>query len=179
MAEDETKKEDQENIEPTEKIRETLETEYISRIVVDYDRDLDDAIEAGHYDEINPKIHKTKFPKNEAEKGKRELSFKVFSLRESAFSESGEAIEKMAEQGYRPATHKELLAFGEVNPEFILDYPVNALGTTVDVKKDKESISAVVELYTVLGKRRVSFQPYNRKWDRYCRFLGVLKEKEN
>jgi len=162
--------------EPEEIATETVEVEYVRKITIDYDRSREDAIEDGQYDWVNDKIIKTEFAENDKEKGKKEVNFKIFSLRKGRSSQSQEAIEQMEQEGYRPATLKELLAFGAVNPEFQTEFPVNALGEVVS--HPEKEIDCVFEIFSVDGERRVTFQPLDKKWDRYCRFLGVLKEEK-
>ena len=145
---------EKENIDSVEKTSEPIrEIEYSSRITIDYELSLSDAIKSGNYEDINPHIISTDFPENKIENGKKEVIVKLFTFDKEV--ESQEAIQDMDEQGYRPATFRELMAFGEVNPEVQRYFPINALGTIVN--HPKNNIPAVFEIWSYTGKRRVSY----------------------
>lgn len=86
--------------------------------------------------------------------------------------ESEEAIKEMAEKDYRPATHLELIAWAEKNPDEQKKYPIVALGSEAHVRGDRR----VAYLWSDDDGRRLSLDWNDRDWDDDYRFLAVRKE---
>ena len=95
------------------------------KLVVNYSRSVNDSVTAGKYDWKNSDINDSNFPS--AEVGEREVEMAEFCFKRTI--SSAKAITEMAKVGYRPATMKELLSFGEKNPKVQLDHPVVGLLT--------------------------------------------------
>jgi len=99
----------------------------IFTLVVDYGRSVKDGVKAGCYDCANPDITEGNFPAGKNEQGKKEQSFTLYHFGKDMGSNG--AIAKMQEDGKRPATLRELLAFGQAHPELQREFPIIALGS--------------------------------------------------
>lgn len=82
------------------------------KMVVNYDRSIVDLLNIGHY-RCNDLITDVKFPSSEG--GEREVEFGLF--RTNLNLQSYEVFAEMEKSGFRPATVKELLSYGEKNSE--------------------------------------------------------------
>lgn len=87
----------------------------IFTLTVNYDRSISDGIKAGNYNWVNPDITEEHFPAEAEERGTKSQIFTLYHF--SRYIESNDAIVEMNRDGYRPATIRELLAFGEANSE--------------------------------------------------------------
>ena len=121
----------------------------IFSFVVNYTRSLRDSVVAGRYEWVNDKVVEDQFPPSKGEQGRKKQCFKLFHFKKEI--ESQEVIREMTMNGYRPATLRELLAFGEVNPNIQRRFPIIALGS-VRVSRNHHS---VVGLWCDLGGRDV------------------------
>ncbi len=132
---------------------------------VNYDRSIVDSIKAGAYDWSNGKITDVNFPSSE--KGTQEVEFGLFHFNRDISSEDAKA--GMKAEGFRPATMKELLAYGEKHPEEPREFPIVALGSV-----------AALGRYQFFGylrwgssERSVDMDYYDIHWNDNCRFLVV------
>jgi hypothetical protein len=141
-----------------------IDTYYIT---TNYDRSIDDFVEFGNYDWINEDINDQNFPKIKNHQVDGEKTFSLFYFNYSLSSES--VISAMKAENYRPATMRELLIFGENNPEIQRKFPIVALGQENDSFGDRR----VGYLDGSLLKRIIDLFFFNRDWDNYCRFLAV------
>jgi hypothetical protein len=139
-------------------------------IVVDYSRSVKDSISAGKYDYANEGITKNNFPSAEHEKGKKELQFTLYHFGRDV--ESDYAISEMDKDGKRPATLRELLAFGETNPEFQNQFPIIALGS---FWVNRNGYRYVACLFGFDSERYLCLDWYDYRWDDDYRFLAVSK----
>lgn len=96
-----------------------------SKQVVNYDRSIADSLKAGKYDWKNDNLTDANFPSKE--KGECEVEFGLFHFNKTISSD--DAIAKMKTEGFRPATIRELLAYGEKNPEVQREFTIVALGS--------------------------------------------------
>lgn len=78
----------------------------------------------------------------------------------------------MAKDGKRPATLRELLAFGEANPELQREFPIIALGSVWVYRRGDRR---VVCLGRYGSERRLRLDWYEYCWLACCRFLIVGK----
>lgn len=139
-------------------------------VVVDYSRSLKDSIAAGCYDWVNSGITQEHFPAEKDEQGTKEQSFTLYHFGEE--TESNWVIAQMDRDGKRPATIRELLAFGEANPEFQGYFPVIALKS---VWVCRGGDHACADIGSRSGKRYLDLNWYNHRWHGNCRFLAVSK----
>ena len=130
-----------------------------SKQVVNYDRSIADSLKAGKYDRPNIDITDANFPSTET--GERKVEFGVFHFNKD--TESDANIAQMEEEGFRPATMKETLAYGEKNPEEQRKYSIIGLGGN----------RPVACLCGDGSKRDVLLRYCGGGWHGDCRFLGV------
>ncbi len=110
-------------------LREVVEGKWASRfypLFVDYERSIEEGINAGSYDEVNSAISSKNLPIGQ--KGQCEVTVELIRFLEPVTT--GEVLRELWKQRYRPANIQELLAFGEKYPESQLRAPVIALGST-------------------------------------------------
>jgi hypothetical protein len=132
---------------------------------VNYNRSITDSLTAGKYDWKNENITDANFPSKE--EGEREVEFGLFHFNKT--TKSDDNVAQMKKEGFRPATMKELLVFGEKNPEEQRKYPIIALGSVAKLG----GIRRVGYLYGNGSARDVRLLCYACEWRDDCRFLGV------
>ena len=136
-----------------------------SKQTVNYDRSVADSLKAGKYDWTNSDITDENFPSTE--KGKREVEFGMFHFNKTMGSE--DIIAKMKLEGFRPATMKEKLAYGEKNPEEQRKHPIVALGSVAKLNGDRR----VGCLLSVGSGRYADLRYFDNGWGGGCRCLAV------
>jgi hypothetical protein len=99
-------------------------------LYVDYSRSVAGLLKAGEYEWVHYRISAVTFAGSET--GTAGLSAVLVPFSPQASLEWLFQLE--AASGYRPATFKELLAFGEAYPEVQRTLPVIALGSPADVE---------------------------------------------
>jgi ABC-type uncharacterized transport system YnjBCD substrate-binding protein len=132
---------------------------------VNYNRSITDSLTAGKYDWKNENITDANFPSKE--EGEREVEFGLFHFNKT--TKSDDNVAQMKKEGFRPATMKELLVFGEKNPEEQRKYPIIALGSVAKL----DGYRRVGCLYGGGSGRGVNLDYYDGEWNDDCRFLGV------
>lgn len=145
-------------------------TREVFRLTIDYTRNLKDVIVAGYYDYVNKSITEASFPLGVEEQSKKELIMKLFCF--NRYVKSEEAIREMDGKGYRPATLRELLAFGEKYPELQRQFPIVALGS---VWTGPDRVSCVPMLRGDSAHRDLFLHCLGGIWDSDYRFLAVRK----
>ena len=139
-------------------------------MMVDYGRSVQDSIAAGKYDYKNEDITEKNFPPIKDEAGKKEVQFTLYHFGKDVDSDF--AIAEMLKDGKRPATLRELLAFGEANPELQREFPIIAL---LSVWVSRSGGRDVPCLNGCDSERDLVLGWCGSGWDGYCRFLGVSK----
>ena len=139
-------------------------------VMVDYDRTVENSIAAGNYCYVNEDITDRNFQPAEHEKSKKKQSFTLYHFDRDV--ESDFAIVQMAKDGKRPATLRELLAFGEANPELQREFPIIALGS---VWVDRHGHRIVASLRRCHSERCLHLAQHDFGWYSFCRFLAVSK----
>lgn len=95
------------------------------KIIVNYQRSLQQMIKAGKYDWVNDNITSEHFlVKGE---GKQELTITLFHFNKSMTSD--EVKTEMEKQDFRPANIEDLLSLGEKCPDLQKKFPIIALGS--------------------------------------------------
>ncbi len=135
-------------------------------ILVNYNRSVVDGVTAGKYDYVCAMITDKNFPPTETETGIREIQFTLQNLNQWTLSER--ALSRMAEDGKRPATLRELLAFGEAHPELHRQFHIVALGSVFA----HDTNSWIPSLDRRGTERRLHLNN-GTGWGRRCRFLAV------
>ena len=139
-------------------------------IVVNYDLSVRRGIVAGHYDYTNHNINNKNFPIGEGEHGKKKQSFTLYHF--DQYMNSDDVIVAMEKDGKSPATLRELLAFGRIQRQLQLHFPIIAL---FSIWVDSNGNSWVPCLGRYLNERKLGLNGYNSGWDDHCRFLAVKK----
>lgn len=152
-------------IEAGKKVKEEFKV-----LLVDYGRSVKNRVESGKYDYVNPDITEEHFPVSKDEVGKKELQFTLYHFGKNV--ESDYAISEMEKDGNRPATLRELLAFGEANSELQRQFPIIELGSVWLFRHGRRHVAY---LGGHSGKRFLNLFWYDNSWSDNCRFLGVGK----
>ncbi len=136
-----------------------------SKQVVNYDRSIADSFNAGKYDRRNIEITDANFPSTET--GERKVEFGMFHFNKDTRSDAN--IAQMKAEGFRPATMKETLAYGEKNPEEQRKYTIIGLGSVANLRGPRR----VASLSGTGSRRDAYLSFYVSEWLGGCRFLGV------
>lgn len=96
---------------------------------VDYAQSINDSLNAGGYNWVDSQVNDADFP--DSTTGSASLTAVLVPYDTSMSID--DLTKTQAAAGYRPATLKELLAFGKANPDLQKDAPIIALGTSADV----------------------------------------------
>jgi hypothetical protein len=150
-------------------------------LVVDYGRSIKESKKAGGYNEVSNGVTDTNFPHDSKKEGggKKKVNMVLFSFPDKVNISSDDAIAEMKAQGYRPATLRELLAFGEKKPN------IQREGTIVafDGRGNKKSAPTLCGHwadrydYKDHGSRDVWLRSYQEVWHNMnrwrCWFLAV------
>jgi hypothetical protein len=132
---------------------------------VNYDLSVYESLSLGKYDRKNDNITNANFFSKETDVC--EIEFGIFHFDRTTSSKSN--IANMNKVGFRPATTKEILSFGEKHPELQLKHPIVALGLVAEFDGNRW----VVWLGRQFSERCVNLGYFDSEWTRdYC-FLGV------
>ncbi len=137
-------------------------------IEVDYDQPLNEAIKVGEYDEMSDNIMEKNFPSTQ--KGKQIVTMELVHF--NRYIESEDAVKEMDKMGLRPATARELLAFGAKNHELQREFPIIGLGSVVQGLGGRRHVLA---LHGSSNGRYLYLYPWSGAWDVFYRVLGVRK----
>jgi hypothetical protein len=137
--------------------------------VVNYKIPLKELIASGHYDEVDAAITEEHFLLQDAEVGPR-VAFKLFVFTKTTPSE--EIIMVMQKEGCRPATLRELVAFGNVNPEAQTNYGLVGLGS---IWTASNKVRYVPVLNSSSRKRYLEIERFVAQWSVRCRFVAVCE----
>lgn len=135
------------------------------KLTVNYDRSIADSVKSGNYDLVDNNI--TNQNSSSIETGAKGLDMALFHFKRGFSSNS--AISEMAKVGYRPATMKELLAFGEKNPELQRKFPIVELGS-VTWLGDRPHVGC---LFSDVSKRSLNLFYLGYGWYDIFHFLAV------
>lgn len=94
-------------------------------LTIDYTLTLEQMIEAGHYDYVDPDITAVRFPVNDGT-GITDAEAIIVSFTRRLSTDV--ALVELDRMGLRPADLAELLAFGANYPELQRQFPIVALG---------------------------------------------------
>lgn len=135
------------------------------RFKVNYSRSISDSVKAGNYGWKNDDITNQNFPSTES--GEKEVDGAIYHFNKT--TTSPDVIAEMKRDGYRPATMKELLAFGEQNPELQRQFPIVALGSVARLDGSRH----VGCLCGSGSERNLRLSYFGNGWLGHCRFLAV------
>ena len=133
--------------------------------LVNYDLSIKELVK--EYDWKNDDLTDKNFPS--VEKGEKEVEFTLFHFGKSMTSE--EAISKMEKSGYRSATIKELLSFGNKYPDLQREFPIVALGSVAKL----DGGQCVGSLDESCSERGADLHSYGIAGGGRSRFLAVHK----
>lgn len=137
-------------------------------VLVDYDRNVKEAIELGKYDWTNNDINDKNF-KTER-KGKANFEIELIHFNRPISSEN--ALKEIEENNYRPAELHELLALGEKYPDLQREFPIVALSS---VWQDPDGDRDVPCLVKDGSGRRLRLRWLGFDWGGLWRFAVVRK----
>ena len=150
-------------------------------VTVDYTQTLDQMIAAGKYDSVNSDITDKHFPSPSIPTGlppstgsgqatKAEIKLELVPFNRTIGS--NEAIQKLEQQGLRPATIHELLVFGATYPEEQRKFPVVALGSVWQYWYDNRYVPY---LCSNDSRRSMDLHWFGYGWNDNYRFAVVRK----
>ena len=159
-------------------------------VQIDYAQSISDSLQGGGYNWVDKQVNDADFP--DSTTGTASLTAVLVpydtSMSIDAFTKA------QADAGYRPATLKELLAFGKANPDLQKDAPIIALGTTAQIPEtlfrsgmatNAASMSAGAvrveeQLYPYLGKEMFG-RTVNLAWpgdfESYTNYYALMIKK--
>lgn len=149
--------------------RGVIPTDGCELLSVNYALKFVEAIAAGAFDWKNDDIIEQNFPNQTHETGEQNLTVKLFHFGREMSSE--DVIKAMDADGFRPATLRELLAFGAKNPDEQRKYPIVGFGSLWRHLDDR-----FVPCLVFSGDaRRLGLGWWSYDWFGFCRFLAVRK----
>lgn len=137
-------------------------------VSINYDLSVEAMVRAGDYDYQNSDITERNFPSEE--KGTRELELHLVHF--NRVMSSDDVKRELAKLGLRPATLKELLAFGALYKEEQRKYPIVALGSVWQYWDGNRDVPYLVG-YS--GYRDLNLRWDDADWFELYRFLAVSK----
>lgn len=137
-------------------------------VLVDETLSVEEAIKLAKFDWFNDDITPKTFPKpKNGKKGDKEVA--IFHFGKDISSE--DAIAKMDEVGYRPASIWDLLGLAVKEPNLQRKFPIIALGSVCELN----GLCRVAYLREVGGRRELDLVWFDEYWNDRCRFAGVRK----
>ena len=134
-------------------------------VTIDRTQSLEEAIEAGRYDEVNDAVLSVNFPWKR--KGIKEVELTLVQFERPMAP--GEIKKLMAARGYRSAFIEELLALGKEQPDLQRKIPIVALGSGRIIRRRRHA--------TYLGgsasSRVLGLAVIYRRWSTCYRFAFV------
>ena len=137
--------------------------------LVDYDQRLRKLIKANKYGWVSPYINSRSFPNQAYEVGKKEQQFKLYRFDHA--TESDFVTAEMKKDKMRPATLRELLAYGKANPELQREFHIIALGS---ICLDTASPYVCGLCGHITARRLFCYSDFHG-WEAGFRFLAVNK----
>lgn len=141
----------------------------IFRVMVSYDRSVEDAIKAGRYDWVNSNITWKNFSTNRSGLFV-DVDIELFHFGKNMTT--GEVLAELDKKDMRPVELHELLALGEKFPDLQREFPVIAFGS---VCKDPNGSRFCPSLDRVVSFRALNLYWISSGWDGGCRFAAVRK----
>lgn len=141
------------------------------KIVVDYDRPLEELISDGKFQFINSNILSRNFPVRG--KGKKPREMTLVAVDRARHSEA--VIKEMEKNGYRPADIAELLAFGNVQPNLQEKSPIVSLGSAFESAKGTLSVPYLGRAGSKGRWRTLLLTSFNSTWPKTSLFAAVRR----
>ncbi len=140
------------------------------QLTVDYSQSLEGMIKAGKYDWVNSNITRDNFPTNHH--GMQTIEVELIHFGKELTTQEIEV--ELENQSLRPATLKELLAFGAKYPDKQREYSIVALGSGWVDPIGRRYVPYLVQDGDVRDLNLSWDDPYF-KWEGSYRFLAVSK----
>ncbi len=140
----------------------------IYTLTINYSRSVEDGVKAGKYDWSNSDITSSHFSSDEV--GTKEVSIELIHFGRNM--ETNEVLSELDKMELRPATLKELLAFGEKYPNLQRKFPIIALGS---VWQYPDGNRRCAHLGGRDSERNLNLRWLVRRWNDHCRFAAVRK----
>lgn len=137
-------------------------------LIIDYGRNVEDGIKVGKYNWSNKDITSSHFPSDEV--GTEEVFIKIVHFRRLIATD--EVLSELDKMGLRPASLKELLAFGEKYPDLQKEFPIIAL---YSVWQSLRGNRFCAYLRSFGSERFLSLDWIDTMWNDNCRFAAVCK----
>lgn len=142
----------------------------VYKVIVDYDRSVEEAIKAGKYDRINYEITSKNFPSNR----KGTVETEIILFHPNRYILYKEVICELGKSEFRPAELPELLAFGATYPDVQRKFPVVALGSIWQRPHSCGNVPCLYSHYHSIT-RTLSLRWFNDGWIPRYRFAAVHK----
>ncbi len=142
----------------------------IFQLTIDYNRTIEELLQAGRYDWPNKNITEEHFPRL-CISGKEERKYKLFHF--SREISSDDAVREMSKAGFDPAGPHEMLVFGEEFPEIQRKFFIVGLGNPI--WRSSNGIWYVVVLYSSgpnRNARNAFLHAWDSDWDSRSHFLA-------
>ncbi len=133
--------------------------------------DLREAIELGKYEVASKYAHPINFPTPMFCKSGAKVD--IHLLRPDPKSDDWVA-QQMTNEGYRPATLREILALGISHPDLQRQFHIVALGSSI---LGPDGLPIVPFIGADEKRRCLNFASYARKWDSQWRFAAIRFRK--
>lgn len=139
------------------------------KVKVHHGETHDKRVKAGKYDWVNDWIGQKNTPVV-VDKAKGTEDKEVFLLHFNRYMTSEQIVEAMAVEGYKPAEHEDLLAFGADHPGVQREFPIVQLGS-VWVHPDDGRVVSFLDGYG--SERYLRLSDWDGEWHGGYRFLAV------
>jgi hypothetical protein len=140
----------------------------IFRVVVDYDRSIEDGVKAGDYDWSNSDITSSRFPSTR--KGTLEIDIHLIHFNKDMSND--QVLFDLDELNFRPAEPQELLSLGAAYPDLQREFPIPALGSVWRYRLGDCVVPCLVGSDSDRGLDLVFIDD---DWSELCHFAAVRK----
>ncbi|MFZ2189513.1 MAG: hypothetical protein WA057_01435 [Candidatus Magasanikiibacteriota bacterium] len=140
-------------------------------VSVDYGKSVKEMVAAGRYDWSNDDINDTNFKVNG--NGVVTIDLELVHLNKTASSE--DVLSYFEQNGLRPATLAELLAFGATYPEIQREFPIVCVDKETSSWVGPGGYRNVPYLSRCVSGRGLGLCWFGGGWGGVCRFLAVRK----
>ncbi len=152
---------------PQSVVNAKLREEYV--VFLDYGKSVEEMVSAGQYKRKNSDINSKNFPtKGE---GTANVNLELVHFGKSVSSEY--VLVYLKENGMRPATVEELLAFGATYPKIQREFPIICLGSSW---VDSDGTRSVPYLDGRGSERDLNLCWLDVDWLASCRFLAAVRK---
>jgi hypothetical protein len=145
----------------------------VCRVTVNYDRPIDESIQAGGYRFVGQCIVRANFPSPFT--GIVDLEGSLVNFNRRFGITSAEVLKYLDNRGLRPAVLVELLAFGATYQDTRKKQTVVALGSVWKSPKDDDDHVPIIERRHPDTRPALKISPLNNRWSKLQWFLAFGK----